>query len=343
MRISVLQVAFLLLWPLTGFSQDSVVKELSPILALDDLVPAVQFFKNAIFNSDTMAINDGIIFALDTESHRVLKYGQDGSFIGQIGEIGEEESSLFYPCSIRIRGNRILILDHFGNKIKSYGLDGSFKQAIVVDSGLKTKGFSFDSADNSIFINAFKEGDPSFNRNLIAQLDSKGNRIGGIGRLLPSERFVEMANANKVYFEYVQGFIYGCFKNSPIIFIYGLDGREVLFKDISNSGIPEIDNTRKDEQKNLERMKQKDPRAVALVNYFYSFSVSKNRMYCALNSDGAKRGIILEFDLSGKLIRKVELLREKSPAMLLKTAMANNGDLFVVFRQNNRNYLAKFK
>ncbi|MBP7706044.1 MAG: 6-bladed beta-propeller [Candidatus Aminicenantes bacterium] len=341
MRIFVLPVVFLLLWPLAGFCQNSVVKELSPIMALDDLVPALQVFKNAIFNSAIVAINDGILFALDTDTHRVLKYRRDGSYLGQIGEIGKEESSLFYPCSMRIRGNLIFVLDHFGNKIKSFGIDGSFKQATNIDLGLKTKGFSFDITDNSIYANAFKEGDAFFNRNLIAQLDSKGNRVGGIGRLLPSERFVELVNANKVYFECFQGLIYGCFKNSPIIFIYDLDGREVLFRDLSDSAIPEIDNIKKEEAKNLERMKQEDPRTVALVNYFYSFSISKNLMYCGLNSNGAKKGTLLEFDLAGKHIRTIELHREGSPVMVLKTAVADDGDVFVVFRQNNRNYLAK--
>jgi len=35
--------------------------------------------------------NDGIIYALDRENHRVLKLNEKGEIIGQIGQIGQNK------------------------------------------------------------------------------------------------------------------------------------------------------------------------------------------------------------------------------------------------------------
>ena len=231
-------------------------------------------------------------------------------------------------------------MDHFGNKIKFFGADGSFRRVTDLDRSLGSRGFYFDFAGDYFFVNIFRKGAHPSKNFLITRFDLNGDHHGGFGRLQLSERFVELMNLNKIFFEVVDGQIFGCFRYRPILFIYDTNGRELFFKDLSSLGIPDIDKLRKEEQ-GASQIKQKDDQStVVLIDYFYSLILNRSRIYCAINSEKAARGSILEFGRDGRFQKRTELIYNGKPAMALKLVKSTGGVIYVVFRQDGKNYLA---
>ena len=62
----------------------------------------------------------------DSDNHRLVVFGLDGSFVRQWGTRGSGAGQLNYPCGVVVNGDEVIVTEIVNHRVQVFGLDGSF-------------------------------------------------------------------------------------------------------------------------------------------------------------------------------------------------------------------------
>ncbi|MCP2519691.1 hypothetical protein NLB65_01300 [Candidatus Aminicenantes bacterium AC-335-B20] len=174
---------------------------------------------NFYLTQTLFAYNDGIIYALDRENHRILKLNEKGKIIGQIGQIGQDEQSLYKPQAFFIKKGLIYIING-DNSIKVYDLSGKFKKKISIQEELYGVSSIVVGSKKMIFLDS-KNKSKFLNKKLISGFNENGKLTKTFGKIIPTKDIEAYCffNKAKLIIDNKDN-IYGAFVFYPVIFKY---------------------------------------------------------------------------------------------------------------------------
>ncbi len=99
---------------------------------------------------------DGNIVIVDADSHFVMRFSQDGKFLGYIGSTGQKDGQFYSPRVVLLdKDGDLYISDQkeFGNRIQIFSHDGKLKKSFAPKGNstgqlLRAHGMDFDSEGN---------------------------------------------------------------------------------------------------------------------------------------------------------------------------------------------------
>lgn len=287
--------------------RDVEVTTLFDVFALKPKIGKLLTPTNNYFHVD----EDENIYFLDSENHRILKFSKNGDFITQIGSIGQGKEDLYYPGGVYVKKNRVFVLN--GGGVKIFTSDGEYL------SDFKIKNIWAASSiyvyHNRILIDVRYKDIKEYNKNkLISIFDLNGHNIIKLGRIIKCQKWGGYLNFNSCFIDVNGKKIFGTFPFYPIIFCYDFDGTELLYKDLRDLGIPEIDHI----QEEITRRGLDTPESIqreegtSTMEFCSGFGVNKKKhMFYAVNIyNPYKKHSILHLDEKGRIIEKIILRKD---------------------------------
>jgi len=261
------------------------------------------------------AYDDGIIFALDRVNHRILKLSEEGEIIGQIGQIGQDEQSLYKPQTFFIKKGLIYIING-DNSVKVYDLNGKFKKKISIQEELYGASSIVVSSKKMIFLDS-KNKSKFLNKKLISCFNESGKLIKIFGNIITTKDIEAYCFFNKAKLTIDnKDNIYGAFFYYPVIFKYTSQGRLGFYKNLRKSkikGVLEIDKFVKESNLSFETPENViSEDGIYSIRYIFGIEVIKNNLLC-----GIRRKIYI-FDLNGNYKNKVIKLFIKNVPFILR-------------------------
>lgn len=215
--------------------------EVKKLLAFNELSAEVNWDRIFLTRMElkVLAIDEEFMFILDIPNHRVLKFDLSGSFITQIGRIGQTDSTLFWPSAICIQNRMLYILDKGGQRVKIFDLSGNFKKAIEIPDAWMTSGFAVDEEGRLYLAVVFPK--MSFaKRKLITVFDRDGKKINEIGEVIPAKDNSSFVILNHCQFQVRGDQVIGTFSSVPFIFGYSTGGEKLYSINLLEKHIAEI-------------------------------------------------------------------------------------------------------
>lgn len=252
---------------------------------------------------------NGNYYFLDQSKHCVFKFSPKGQLIRQIGSKGKRDPELYYPVSILVDKDSLLIGDFEGGKIKRFSLDGEFISVFEIENGIHLN--TIRVRNGLIYTDVRYKVDGFAQKKLITVFNEKGEKNKEFGKIVGKTNWVSYRVFNSSIFEIGGDGIYGSFMFHPVIFKYDTDGEMIFFKNLSEYIIPEIDvlsETEKERGLDTPGEKKSAPsNQLRFIRYCGGFSIGENdHLYYAL-SGFADIPYILHFDSKGKFLRKIFL------------------------------------
>lgn len=284
--------------------------EVRSVLNLDVLSPKVDtgkiLFSRSFFSVDQF----GNLFFIDPANHRILKYRKNGEYIGQIGGIGQGEEDLFNPLGLYVEDDRVFILNNAGREMKIFSTEGDYLSSFKIENAWLADCVCVEG--DFIFVGVRYLDEEHYNqRGLITVFDWQGKKIKEIGKIVRCASRIGYQCFNEIFMSMADKEIFGAFKNRPIIFCYGANGKEHFWINLGNVAIEEI-------RRLIEREKsegfetpetKKTDFSLRFLNYCRGFGADeKGRLYYSIKSvDNRHSYILLQFNKKGKLSERMAL------------------------------------
>lgn len=284
--------------------------------------------------------NSKQLYFIDRSKHRVLKFKKDGTFLLQIGSIGQDDKDLFNPSGIFLHNNHLYVLDQDGQKLKKFSLTGQFIATVPLNKEAVAK--SFFVTDDLIFLNEINKKDNT-NLKLVSIYSMVGKKVKEIGEANKVDGFGANVMFNSIYFYQLGNVIYGSFNYVPRFFRVKLDGAEPFYKELTFTEIEEIkaEGTKRGVQ-TVESLSTKDVGRTGSMTYCYGFAVNdKKEIFYSTNYDKAQKGLIFHMNEDGDLIGKILLRLNNVIANPLKLLIIKN-DYYAIVKTDKIFHLVKF-
>jgi hypothetical protein len=316
--------------------------EVIPIFKINELSPNFNIIPGLISSTNTFSIDkNGNLYFLDFNNNRILKFNMKGSFIKQIGTIGQGNEDLYYPQGVFVNQDIVYVLDQSGNKLKMFSLEGEFISAFKIDEEMSVK--SFFVTENLVILNAFHR--KKYNETKpISIFTNKLEGIKEIGKIIKTPSFLACITFNEMFITFCDNSIYGCLRSYPLIFRYDIDGKEIFYKNLRDMHIKEIITIENEGRKRGVDAPEsvKENNRVRSMIYCDGFGTNGNGdIYYALNFDKAKKGIILHMDSKGELIEKTILKVNNKQARIERLFIKKN-EYFALVNIDKNISLIKF-
>lgn len=296
-----------------SLQKSAIIREIEvrSVLDLDELSPKVDIIGGMLFSRSFFSVDQsGNLFFLDPANHRVLKYTKEGEFIGQIGGIGQGKEDLFNPLGLYIKDDQAFILNNAGKELKIFSAEGAYISSFKIENGWRADSLCVDS--DFIYVGVRYLDEKNYNQHgLITVFDKQGRRIDEMGKIILCASRIGYLHFNNVFLSMARNKIFGAFKNRPIIFCYGTDGKEQFYINLEKAGIEEVRGLiekEKSEGFDTPETKKTDG-SLRMINYCRAFGADKkgNFYYSIWSTDNQHPYIILQFNNKGKLVKKFVL------------------------------------
>jgi hypothetical protein len=317
-----------------------------PLLNLNDLKPEfnvkqslVSPFSESVFLVDSKQN----IYFLDHGNHRIVVYSINGDFVRQIGSIGKDDESLFYPNGIFIDNDILYILDDDGQKLKRFTLFGEYLSGFKMPE-IKTAS-SLIVYNNEIFIAGIYKNELEYDKKgLVSIYSQNGKKNGELGIPIPCKPITPFQIFNKVYFSFRKGKLFGAFRFLPVIFAYEKTGNKVFQKKLTGKGFEEVQFLEKEctEMKVDTPQKIKKQKKVRVMDYCYGFGVDSNNLYYALNYKRRSQGVIFCINFNGNITEKIVLKLNGKSVRIQRLYCNQKNDRYAVIFIDSKFYLIKF-
>ena len=317
--------------------------QIEPILELDSLRPKVDVNQSLLYHvGNVLEIDDDKnLYFLDTPRHRIMKYTMGGKFVTQIGSIGQDDESLYYPSGIAIDLGILYILDQEGRRIKLFTLDGDFISGFQIHDAYGAESISVK--DSKVFASVKYNNKESNQNKLVSVFNSEGNRIDEFLSLIETVSFPAHVMFNKVVLFSRDSAIYSGHKFFPILRRYDLKNRREWIKDLLEANIDEIHGIYEEgKRRSVDQPNSiKEEDGVFAMNYCTGLAVGVDGfIYYALNYDRSMKGMVLKFDTKGDLLEKMSFLYHDKLLSVRNLYMRGN-DVYIIGGFNDTLYLFK--
>ena len=303
-------ISILMLAILCCLLDASISKEICArkIFNLNELNPKFDILPGLILSGSSVSIDENNnIFFLDFKNHRILKFDLKGNFIRQIGRIGQEGNSLFEPIGVFARGDKVYVLDRYGNRMKIFSHEGDLISSFSFAENIRTN--SFIIIKDLIIVNELQN--KAYNkRRPLSIYANDFKKIAEIGKQIKCTSFAAYRNFNEAYLCSNDNSIYGAFRAYPVLFRNDLPGRDLFFHDLRQLGIEEISAIDKEgKERGVDSPESiKNEHSIKSMVFCSGLGVDENgQIYYALNYDKARRGVVLHLDENGNLLEKIVL------------------------------------
>ncbi len=291
--------------------------EIMPIIELNSLTPKINVNVMSVISQNFFATDkDNNLYFVDCMNHRVLKYDPMGSFIRQIGSIGQGAEDLFNPFGIFIDDDILYILNKFGCELKFFSENGEYLKSFQINDALRSDSISVQSNKIAISIKYKKKANYDSNK-LISIFNIDGTFSHSIGKIIKTNSYKGFHKFNSVFINRVENIFFGAFQNPPVIFANDLSGEELYYKDLREYNLPEIVSLMKKEKSlKLDTPETKiTTQSIKSIKYCHGFCTNSHfHVFYAINMYDAAintemRSVIYHFDEYGQPIEKIFPMR----------------------------------
>ena len=326
------------------------IVQVEPLIHVERLKPAInaaQLAINAFSNSPWELDDRGNWYLLDFSGHRVMKYGPDGQFICQIGSIGQDEQSLYYPLGICLDNDKLHVLNNDGANIRTYDVDGRFIRALN-PPGVKIAD-AIAPLSGNLAVPARWNDPVEFNkRAALLILDGKGNEVRRIGQALRSNSFESYLTFNSLHLASWKNRVLGCFRMLPILFGYNIAGQQMFYRHLDERcRAPEVRELLRERRRmNIDEPLKKvtTESGLTVMPFFYGWGVDENgSMYGTINIREAKEGAIIVFDRSGNVSKRLLPQWQGRAVKLFRLLVKSSRQIYVLCPIDGEYHIAKIK
>ncbi len=260
-------------------------------------------------NYNSVVLTKDFIYISDSYRNRIFGFSYDSKYVKEIKDLKTKNNLSFTP--------RILSFD----SDKFYTVNEDYKHIFQIDkAGNIVNYFKIKDSDeiSGVFV---KSGILFLNvrytkkekkRKLITIFSEKGKKLDKIGKLLDTKSHLGYVKFNSVKFAVKGNLLYGAFDYYPLIFVYNLKTKkEILWKDLRNKGLNEIDVL-------MKRVKEykKDwidnfanDSIINLLRFCSGFDIDNDgNIYYLITADSKNEfpTTILEFSSHGKFLKRIQ-------------------------------------
>jgi hypothetical protein len=313
---------------------------------LSKLKPAVDFEKiflshyyaNKIWDTDDI----GNYYFIDIYKHRVLKFDKDRKFLIQIGGIGQEDDSLYYPNGVFVYKGTLFVLDQEGKKVKQFSLDGSYLSSFEIKDAFSSE--SFFISNDQIFLSVKYRSRKGYNANrLVSRFSLNGEKLGDFGNVVESVKYAGYISFNRVYLTGKDSRLFASHTYLPLVRIFE-DGREIKKINLLDINLKEIDAI---DQEGKRRkvdtpgsiLKKNAVRSIIYCSSFYP--ISKTEFYFVANYERHKKSAIFILDENGKCKKRMRFEYGGKP-LLIKNIKCKAGVRYCIAANEQKIYLFTF-